>query len=147
MADHQTTGAPAIGGWTPIDREVGFEALVGPLFISREGLDENEPLRLGFRVEPRHCNSQMTCHGGMIATFLDQALGMSIYAGTGASGPTMTLSIDYLSGSQVGDWVESRTRLVHSTYRTGYCDAIAYGPNGPVARANGLWRLKRPKVT
>lgn len=145
LAREQGQTPPETGGWKPLDRDEGFEALVGPLFVTRDGLEQDEPLRLGFRVETRHCNMLMTCHGGMISTFMDQALGMSIYAGTGVSGPTMTLSIDYLSGAQLGDWIESRTRLIHSTYRTGYCDAIAYGANGVVARANGIWRLNRPK--
>ena len=115
------------------------------MFKTMQDLALDEPLRIGFRVLDAHLNFGGTCHGGMIATFLDMALGLSIHTGAKASGPTMSMTIDLLSPGLIGDWIEIRTRFVHSTYRTGYCDVIALGPRGPVARGNGIWRLVRPK--
>ena len=81
-----------------------------------------------------------------MATFLDLALGLSLRSASDFCGPTMNLTIDYLSPALLGDWIESRSRFVHATFRTGYCDVIARGPRGPVARANGMFRLARPKT-
>ena len=99
------------------------------------------------RVEPKHCNADGFCHGGMLATFLDMALGLAVRRATDAQGasPTMNLTIDFMSAAAAGDWVESRARLLHLTYRTAYCDVVATGPNGPVARASGIFRISRPK--
>ena len=145
MFEHDDAAPPADRGWQAM-KQGSFETLAGPMYRSSLHLDEGEPLRIGFRVLPAHCNFGNTCHGGMIATFLDMALGLSVHAATEASGPTMSMTIDFLSPGLPGDWIESRSRFVHSTYRTGYCDVIAIGPRGPVARGNGIWRLIRPKA-
>jgi acyl-coenzyme A thioesterase PaaI-like protein len=144
MIGHDDSPPPEGEGWQPL--QAGwFETLGGPMYQTTQGREPEEPLRIGFRVMEPHCNMGGTCHGGMIATFLDMALGLSIHRATDAGGPTMSMTIDFLGPGLPGDWIESRTRFVHSTYRTGYCDVIAAGPRGPVARANGIWRLVRPK--
>ncbi len=140
------TATPSLEGWTLI--ETGpFEAMTGPLFRTDRDLGPDEPLRIGFKVETRHCNDGGVCHGGMIATFVDMAMGLSMRRSLGADGgsPTMTLTVDFLSAAAEGDWIESRSRVVHTTYRSGFCDVIALGPNGPVARGNAIFRLTRPK--
>jgi uncharacterized protein (TIGR00369 family) len=121
-----------------------FEGLTGTLYVSSVKGDD-EPIRIGFRVQPKHCNRHKFCHGGMIATFMDMALGSAMGAAIKPEGnsPTMTLTIDFLGAAMAGDWVESRSRLVHATFKTAFCDAIALGPKGPVARANGIFRLNR----
>jgi len=144
MTGQEDAAPPAGGGWERM-KQGSFETLAGPMFRTTQDLGPDEPLRIGFRVLPAHCNFGGTCHGGMIATFLDMALGLSIHTATAAGGPTMSMTIDFLSPGLAGDWIESRARFVHATYRTGYCDVIAMGPRGPVARGNGIWRLIRPK--
>jgi len=144
MIGQDNVAPPEDKGWEPL-RVGSFETVAGPMFRTTQGLEPDEPLRIGFQVLDAHLNFGRTCHGGMIATFLDMALGLSIHTGAKASGPTMSMTIDFLSPGLLGDWIESRTRFVHSTYRTGYCDVIAIGPRGPVARGNGIWRLNRPK--
>lgn len=130
--------------WRLVDNGA-FEQLAGPMYWTTDQLDAEEPIRLGFRVLSKHCNPNNACHGGMMATFLDMVLGMAIDTATGAGGPTMTLNIDYLAAALPGEWIESRTRLVHASYKSGYCDTVLHGPRGVVARANGMWRLLRPK--
>ena len=144
MTGQDAAPPPDGQGWQPL-KTGSFETLAGPMFRTMQDLASDEPLRIGFRVLDAHLNFGGTCHGGMIATFLDMALGLSIHAGANAGGPTMSMTIDFLSPGLSGDWIESRTRFVHSTYRTGYCDVIALGPRGPVARGNGIWRLIRSK--
>ena len=144
MTDMDLAGPPPGRDWHLI-ADGPFERLVGGMYWTAEDLDPREPIRVGFRVLAQHCNPNNACHGGMIATFLDMVLGMAIDTATKAGGPTMTLSIDYLAAALPGEWIESRTRLVHASYKSGYCDTIVSGPRGPVARANGMWRLVRAK--
>ncbi|HVY86967.1 MAG TPA: PaaI family thioesterase [Caulobacterales bacterium] len=137
---------PPSADWTAMEFGA-FEAITGPFFTSSKDLGPEEPFRIGFRVEPKHCNASLACHGGMIATFVDMALGLAMRAATKLEGPspTMSMTIDFLGGAVAGDWIESRARMIHATYRTAFCDVVAIGPNGPVARANGIFRLTRPK--
>ena len=144
MTDFEDAGPPPGSEWRLID-DGPFERLTGSMYWTRDHLEDREPIRLGFRVLQRHCNPNGACHGGMMATFLDMVLGMAVGEATGAAGPTMTLNIDYLAAALPGQWVESRTRFVHASYRSGYCDTVVSGPDGPVARANGMWRLLRGK--
>ncbi len=146
MPDDAHSQTPLGTGWSLIDQGP-FEILTGPLFRTTLDLPPDEPLRIGFRVGPQHCNFNGPCHGGMISTFLDMALGLSMFEATKAlpNSPTMTLTVDFLGAAMAGDWIESRTRVLQATYRTAFCDATAVGPNGLVARANGIFKLTRPK--
>ena len=49
----------------------GFAGLAGPFYAKRDG----RALSLGLRIEQRHLNSRGTCHGGLLATLADIALG------------------------------------------------------------------------
>ena len=146
MLDHIQQIAPAEGDWSPL--EAGpFEAVGGPLFQTFMDLAPDEPVRLGFRVETKHCNSFGVCHGGMMSTFMDMALGRAMIVGVKPDGPspTITLTVDFLDAALPGHWIESRTRLVRASYKTAFCDTIAYGPKGPVARAMRKMALARAK--
>src|SRR6185503_15683680 len=72
----------------------GFAGLAGPFYAKREG----RALSLGLRIEQRHLNSRGTCHGGLLATLADIALGYSCVAasedGKGRTSVTMNLSAD-----------------------------------------------------
>jgi uncharacterized protein (TIGR00369 family) len=132
--------------WLPLDSDRGFQELVGPIFRdSSLTPGDPEPLRLGFRVAAKHCNSAGVCHGGMLATFMDQALGMSIAASIDAPPftPTLNLSIDFIQAAYVDQWLESRVRIIHRTKGTGYCDCTVDGPQGLIARAHAVFRLSR----
>src|SRR5258706_16095792 len=80
---------------------VGFEAFasspffatVGPAWIRRSDV----PPTFGIRIEPRHCNSAGTAHGGLLAALADLALGQGIRAVAGRSLRLVTagLSVDF----------------------------------------------------
>ena len=96
-----------------------FGGLVGPFYSRREGND----LSLGLRIEGRHCNSRGTCHGGLLATLADMALGYSC-ALAGNPGEekrnfvTVDLSLQYLASTHIGDWVQSEVTVLSPGSRT-----------------------------
>jgi acyl-coenzyme A thioesterase PaaI-like protein len=47
-----------------------FIGINGPLWLRVI----NDTVQLGMRVEPRHTNGMLICHGGMIATFCDMLM-------------------------------------------------------------------------
>eukprot|EP01042_Synura_sphagnicola_P010774 gene10774-13803_t len=61
-------------GFVELPIPIGFLASNGPLFVKIDG----DTLKLGLRVEMRHCNPMQICHGGMLATFIDMLMPFSI---------------------------------------------------------------------
>lgn len=146
MADAEV--GPPSADWKLLGIDKGFVQHTGPLYVgSGLVLGESEPVRIGMRVMAVHCNQFGVCHGGMLATFVDMALGLATHEALklGTPNPTMSLAIDYLGAAQLGDWLESRARFVNATFRTASCDVLVLGPKGPVARGSGLFKVNRPK--
>jgi acyl-coenzyme A thioesterase PaaI-like protein len=130
-------------GWAKFAIGDPFQANNGPLYIAEpfEGTME-EPLRLGFRVAENHCGFPGICHGGMIAMVLDNAMGRSIQKACDvAITPTISLHIDYMNAASLGEWVESRVRLLHKTRRMVFLDALLVGPAGIIAKGSGVFKL------
>ena len=77
----KTEGAafdPAANGWERYPT-VGFNEWVGPLWRH----DDGKRLRFGVVIAPKHLNRIDIVHGGMLATFADQAMGMTGRRATG----------------------------------------------------------------
>ena len=78
-----------------------FNELVGPFYVRRRGTD----VSLGLRIEERHLNSRGICHGGLLATLADLALGYSALAAEGPDADkrsfvTINLALDF-AGSAI----------------------------------------------
>jgi uncharacterized protein (TIGR00369 family) len=129
-------------GFVPFPFSTGFASLVGPIYVTRRGKE----IVLGFRVEDRHCNPAGICHGGMMMTVMDMAVGSNIasHGGVEAFTPSVQLAYDFLQPGKPGQWLESKTDFVHTTRRTGFANGYLIGPDGPVMRANGICKLPNP---
>jgi uncharacterized protein (TIGR00369 family) len=137
-------------GWELIDSCGAFTAHVGPIYMRYVTPRSNgEAVRFGFFVQPLHCNPSGNCHGGMLATFLDIALGRTgiIARGVEARTPTINLEMSFLRPAKLGDWIESQVRLVHTTSRLGFCEGCLVGPQGPILRGSGVFRIPRAATT
>src|SRR5256885_16689276 len=108
-------------GWRLIPRLSPFNALVGPLYQRRR---RGAELSIGLRIEAKHTNSRGICHGGVLATLADVALGYAMQAkgGTASNFVTVHLSLDYAGSAKVGDWVESQVEV----QRIGGRGAVGY---------------------
>src|SRR5258705_6994985 len=98
-------------GWRQIPRLSPFNALVGPLYERRDAGE----LSIGLRIEEKHGNSRAICHGGVLATLADLALGYAMQArlegGKAGGFVTAHLSIDYAGSAEIGDLIESHVRI------------------------------------
>lgn len=128
----------------PLERDP-FLRHCGPLYLAmRPSQSENgSPVSVGFFVLPHHANPSGACHGGMLMMVMDIALGHAVLHAAPDPGftPTMTMTHDFLRSARVGDWIESRVDLVHTTRRTGFANGTLIGPAGPVARSSAVFRL------
>jgi acyl-coenzyme A thioesterase PaaI-like protein len=135
-----------IGDWAPVMLGDPFADLAGP--IHRLSMDSaEEPVRFGMLVEDRHCNRLGFCHGGLLATFLDIALGVGAIEAGGQDwgGPTIHLGIDYLQGAPKGDWIESRFILEHGTRSLLFVTGSVIGSAGKIATCSALFKQPRPR--
>jgi uncharacterized protein (TIGR00369 family) len=129
------------GAWAETPILDAFVELAAPLY-KIDFPEPLEPMRFGFQVLEKHCNRLGWCHGGMLATFLDFSLG---FVGKAACGdveptPTISLSMDFLQPAALGDWIETRARLVHHTKRLFFSEGTLVTHKGAIIRANALYR-------
>ncbi len=90
-----------------------FEDGVGPFLYTSDA----DGFRAAFQVEPAHCNSGGTVHGGMLMTFADFALCAVAVDGYSDEYPvTVSFSSEFVGAAKTGEFVEFRGEV---TRRTG----------------------------
>jgi uncharacterized protein (TIGR00369 family) len=128
-------------GFTPIRIGGEFMRLNGPIYTRHDGV----ALRVGFRVEPRHCNPMNMCHGGMLASYADMLLPVSAHALSASIArrflPTINLQIDYLAPAPLGSWVEGIAQLLRETRSLVFVQAVATADGVPCLRASGIFKI------
>jgi Uncharacterized protein, possibly involved in aromatic compounds catabolism len=101
---------------------------------------------VGLRIVPHHINYQDAAHGGVISTFADVALSHAVYdAERPRLAPsTVTLTVNYLSGARLGDWLEARVRIDRMGGRTAYTSGGIWRGDEQIATMSGVFAIKRP---
>lgn len=124
-------------GWHEIERLSPFNALVGPLYERREG----DAVSIGLAVGEKHTNSRGICHGGVLATLADLALGYAMLAKSGDQGSFLTahLAVDYAGAARSGDWIESRVEIQHVGSRLAFANCYLVVGDKPIVRASAIF--------
>jgi len=114
-----------------------FNALVGPLYERRQG----DAVSIGMALEAKHANSRGICHGGVLATLADLALGYAMLAKTGDRGGFLTahLSVDYAGAARPGDWVESQVEIQRIGARLAFANCYLVSGGKPIVRASAIF--------
>ena len=127
-------------GFVPLPFKGGFVGTNGPLYAKRaDGM-----LRLGFRVEERHCNPMGICHGGMLATFADMQLPFGARAQSENADrflPTISLTTDSMAPAPMGAWVEGETVVLRVTRNMVFAQMTATADGTLCLRANGIFKI------
>jgi acyl-coenzyme A thioesterase 13 len=116
-----------------------FNELVGPFYERREG----ETVTLGLRIEERHLNSRGFCHGGLLATLADLALGYAMLAATQGhtNFVTVHLSIDYVDAAKEGDWIESQVDIQRVASRLAFANCYLIAGERRIVHASAIFAL------
>ena len=124
-------------GFHAIERLSPFNALVGPLYERRDG----DAVSIGIAIEAKHTNSRGICHGGVLATLADLALGYAMLAKSGDKGSFVTaqLSVDYAGAAKVGDWIESKVEIQHVGSRLAFANCYLLTDRKPIVRASAIF--------
>lgn len=130
-------------GFTLADFTPGFLDHGGPYYLGAalEGVRV-----LGLLVCPHHINYQDAAHGGVISTFADVALSHAVYdAERPRLAPsTITLTVNYLNGARLGDWLEARVRIDRLGGRTAYTSGGVWRGEEQIATMSGVFSIRRP---
>jgi len=118
----------------------GFALANGPWY-ERE---RDDVMVRGFRAEARHANTLGIVHGGMLAAFLDSAMGMAVWRGLGRRSVSLRLTFDYLLPVRVGDWIEATAEVVASDGTLAQARGRLRGPRHEVLTAAGNFALLKP---
>ena len=128
-------------GWEPI-RPGAFINLIGPFY---QRIVDGRP-QFCFRVGPKHDNTQGRPHGGMIMSFLDEALGWSTHiARPDDTFFTVGFDCQFIGGSVVGDLLVAETEVVSATRSRMFMRGDCRVDGRVIASATGIWKcLTRP---
>jgi acyl-coenzyme A thioesterase PaaI-like protein len=96
-------------GYVQMNWTQGFGRQIGPLF-ERIGADES--YTRAFLVSEHHTNGMKNCHGGMLMSFADMALGHAISLKVHRFWVTVRLLTDFVSSAQLGEFVEGTGEVV-----------------------------------
>ena len=126
-------------GFQPFPRDQGFTDHIGPLYWR---IDDSVGV-MGFVVSDIHMNPAGICHGGVMMTLMDMAVGMNVQlaAETETFSPTIQMSFDFLKPAYKDEWLFSEINFRHTTRRMGFASGLLIGPKGPVVRCNGIAKL------
>jgi len=115
-----------------------FNSLVGPFWVQPEG----EGIRIGFRVELRHCNPMELCHGGMLTAFADIVLtgDCNHLARLRRFLVTVSLATDFIGPARIGAWLEARPEVLKVTRGMLFGQCLVTADGEPVLRASGTFR-------
>ena len=133
-------------GFKRIAQTSGFAEANGPWFEKIEG----SRLLRGFLPGPQHANSHGIVHGGMLATFLDSAMGSTVFHVLQRRCVTVRLSLDYLMPGRIGDWLQAEAEVVGHDETMAQVRGRLYGPRHDTLTGLGsfalLSRLRGPKI-
>jgi len=131
-------------GFRPVPMGGGFIAVNGPLYLFEEG----PVVKLGFRVESRHCNPMGMCHGGMLASFCDMLLPISVHRKSAEVGrrflPTVSLQLDYMAPAPLGAWVEGECDVLRVTRAMVFAQGLVKADGASAVRCSGVFKIGPP---
>ena len=124
-------------GFRELTEAIGFATANGPWF---EKIENGRAIR-GFRPGPQHANALGIVHGGMLAAFLDSAMGTAVWHRLERRAVTLRLSIDYLAPARVGDWLQAEGEVVGHDEHVAQVKGRLYGPRHEVLAGLGAFAL------
>ena len=112
-----------------------------PLYSRRrpDGVD------LFVEVRSALCNARGFLHGGVLASFCDNFMGLSlgiVINDARANIVTVNLAVDYLGSAGIGDALRVEPRVIRAGSRLGFCDAMVTSGDKLIARANATFSIR-----
>ncbi len=140
---HDAPLDPATLGWSPLPGG-GFPAHAGPLWY-QPGSDGAAP-KFAMLADSRHTNLHGIVHGGMLMTFADTGLGITVWEALNRQAcVTIQFGIQFLDAVRPGDFVELDAEVLRRSSTVVFIRGILRCGNRQVASADGVWKTIRAK--
>jgi uncharacterized protein (TIGR00369 family) len=115
-----------------------FPHFVGPV-LERV---ENGRRVFAFQADQRHANDRGVVHGGMLATFADQAFGELVLDSVERKlCATIQLNTHFIAPVQIGDFVEGRGEIVRGGRSLVFVRGMLSVEERMVAAIDGIWKV------
>ena len=124
-------------GFRELTEATGFAAANGPWF---EKVEYGRAIR-GFLPGTQHANALGIVHGGMLAAFLDSAMGTAVFHALDRRAVTLRLTLDYLGPARVGDWLQAEGEVMGHDEHVAQVRGRLYGPRHEVLGGLGAFAL------
>ena len=124
-------------GFRELTEALGFARANGPWF---EKIENGRVMR-GFLPGTQHANALGIVHGGMLAAFLDSAMGRAVWHTLRRRSVTLRLSVDYLGPARVGDWLQAEGEVVGHDEHVAQVRGRLYGRRHEVLAGLGSFTL------
>jgi uncharacterized protein (TIGR00369 family) len=133
---------PSLSGWRLMERP-GFPSVMGPLWMREE---EGGAAALGMLLTEGHANMRGVAHGGMLATLMDHALGMTVLRALGGGVPLATVSLDlqFIAAARPGEFLEARGKVIRKTSSLIFIRGGIFVGEQEVLSAAGIWKVLGP---
>jgi len=129
-------------GFEPHLSAAGFSNHNGPFYQKIEGHKNYR----GFYVLDRHCNSMGIAHGGLLVSFADALLGLTVFRKTRGAPMTVRLTTDFMASAKRGDWVEGQGSVTGLANDVVYVNARVYVAERTILTAQGIFRAQKREM-
>lgn len=138
--DSNTIAADIPPGYEILRKQTGFSELVGPFYVRKPR--DGHTFSFAFRVLPQHLNQGGVVHGGMLVSFVDNALGAMVFKATGNK-PCSTISLDcnFVAPGRLGDWIECAGEVGRVTSTLVFLDGRVMAGERVLMQAKGIWKI------
>lgn len=123
--------------WQPL-RMGDVTEFIGP-YVTRK---TERGRAYGFQTDDRHANINGVIHGGMLVTFIDQALGSTVYEALGKRrGATAQLNCMFIGAVKPGEFLECDAEVIRITRSLVFIRGILRVGDRQVLAADGVWKI------
>ena len=138
---------PAALGWRPLPVG-GFPSHVGPLWYRSDtgsNADSGVP-RYAMLTDTRHLNVHGIVHGGMVMTFADTGLGLTVWESAGRR-PCVTIQFgcQFLDAVHAGDFVELDAEILRRSSTVVFVRGTMRVGTRVTGAVEGVWKMIRPR--
>lgn len=125
-------------GFRPFASRGRYTDKIGPFYCKQDG----DKLTYGFLADESHANGNGIVHGGMLLSFLDEALGQIIWRSIDRQKcATISLNCDFLSAAKPGDWIEARGEISKRGLAVVFIRGELVVEDRTIAIADGIWKI------
>lgn len=120
--------------------DAGFNSEMGPVYIAHTE-EPDQKFYAKLELEGRHMNMSGVCHGGVLMSIADIAMGSGSWiAGGQHRCATIQMDSQFLAAAKKGQTIIAVAAVSRRTKDVSFMSCDLWGGGRQVLRANGIWK-------